>query len=303
MSNYPKQILTIPQLIQSYIDAGMTISSYADTEAALKTIGYYRLRGYCFHLYDNAKKRYIAGTSFSNVLQLYQFDMELSHILFEMSSSIEVALRARLVESLLTAYNDALVLYSPEVFADKKLFWKNMSSVSSEIARSNDVFVQHNFKQHDGNIPLWAMVEVASFGTLSKLIKNLKTGPGSAYAQLASYYSYTTPKGQSANPSKDRFTSWVQSVSTLRNMCAHNSRIYNRVINTSPQLLLADQMKPAPRCNGLYQVVLAMKYLRPSDDAWTDFVSKLKTLFAKYNGFFDFPRMNFPSDWAKHFSL
>ena len=45
MFQYPKQILDIPQQIQSYIDAEMEISSRADVEKALKTIGYYRLRG------------------------------------------------------------------------------------------------------------------------------------------------------------------------------------------------------------------------------------------------------------------
>ncbi len=50
MYRYPKQILTIEQQIQSYIDAGMEIESYDQVEDALRTIGYYRLRGYSFQL-------------------------------------------------------------------------------------------------------------------------------------------------------------------------------------------------------------------------------------------------------------
>ena len=46
MYQYPKQILTISQQVQSYIDAGMVITSREDVEKALKTIGFYRLRGY-----------------------------------------------------------------------------------------------------------------------------------------------------------------------------------------------------------------------------------------------------------------
>lgn len=59
MSNYPKKILNIAQQLQSYIDAGMTISSNQQAIEALKTIGYYRLRGYCFHLYDKTTKKII----------------------------------------------------------------------------------------------------------------------------------------------------------------------------------------------------------------------------------------------------
>ena len=67
MYQYPKQILTIAQQIQTYIDAGMVITSRADVEKALKSVGFYRLRGYSFHLYDNASKKYVPGTKFEDI--------------------------------------------------------------------------------------------------------------------------------------------------------------------------------------------------------------------------------------------
>ena len=42
MYQYPKQILTIEQQVQSYIDAGMEISSHENVETALKSVGFYR---------------------------------------------------------------------------------------------------------------------------------------------------------------------------------------------------------------------------------------------------------------------
>ena len=302
MKPYPKRILTIPQQLQSYIDAGMTISSVDEATAALTTIGYYRLRGYSFHLYESATKHYHPGTDFSDILQLYHFDTELSQLLFGMATFIEVALRARLSDALLM-YNDALILTDPTVFSDKKLFWQNLSSLSSQIVRSNDVFIRHNFQHHDGEIPLWAAVEVMSFGTLSKTIKNLKTGGTSAYTILANYYRYRSPRGHLVKPSLRMLSSWIQSVSVLRNMCAHNSRIYNRTINTFPELLIADQLNPVPLHNGLYQVLLAMKYLRPTDEIWKNFFADLQNLFTKYDGFFNLTCMNFPADWITHFTL
>ena len=38
MYQYPKQILTIAQQVQSYIDAGMVITSREDVEKALKSV-------------------------------------------------------------------------------------------------------------------------------------------------------------------------------------------------------------------------------------------------------------------------
>lgn len=299
MNSYPKKILTVPQQLQAYIDAGMIIPSMEEARTALTTIGYYRLRGYNFQLYDKVSRQYSPGTTFSGTLQLYQFDLELSRLLFSMATNIEVSLRTRLCDALLI-HQDVLVLNDPSVFSDKKLFWQNNSALSSQIARSNDVFIRHNFQNHEGEIPLWAAVEVMSFGTLSKTIKNLKTGNSSAYAVLADYYRYTSPRGRLVKPSLKMLSSWIHSVFVLRNICAHNSRIYNRTINTSPELLIADRLCSRPLHNGLYQILLAMKYLRPTDDMWKGFCQKLQELFDQYHGTFDLNCMNFPADWTEH---
>ena len=220
-----------------------------------------------------------------------------------MLSSIEVSLRSRLVDALLTYKEDTLILYDPEVFDDKKNYWNNNGSLSQEIARSSDVFIKHNFDKHDGNIPVWAAVEIMSFGTLSKTIKNLKTGSGSAYSNLAEYYKYPTASGNTARPAKKLLASWIQACVILRNICAHNSRIYNRTLNTVPELLATDRLTPSPKYNGIYQPILAMKYLRPSDEQWSDFANQLTVLISRYNAVIEMGRLNFPQDWHDHFVI
>ena len=98
--------------MQSYVDAGMEITSYEDVEKVLKTIGFYRLRGYSFHLYDNTTKKYVAGTKFEDIIKLYQFDQELS-VLLVWSSAVR--------------YNN-ITFFSllGAVSAALKFFWKNM---------------------------------------------------------------------------------------------------------------------------------------------------------------------------------
>ena len=97
MYTYPKNFLSITQLIQKLKDTGMTIDSNDTAEIALTTIGYYRLKGYSFHLIDPSTKKYIEGTSLSDILRLYRFDSELSDLLFSYLSQIEVALKSQLV--------------------------------------------------------------------------------------------------------------------------------------------------------------------------------------------------------------
>ena len=97
MYQYPKQILTIDQQVQYYIDAGMEITSRED------------------------------------IIKLYQFDQKLSALVFSMISKIEVALRVRLVEALLI-HGELLVLQDPSIFKEKKRYWQNAATVASENA-------------------------------------------------------------------------------------------------------------------------------------------------------------------------
>ena len=300
MYQYPKNFLSVMQLIQKLRNAGMIIDSQDEAEMALTTIGYYRLKGYSFHYMDPSTQKYVSGTHFSNVLKLYHFDSELSHLLFSYLSQIEVALRARLVNAFQIT-QDALILHDPSAFKDKQIYWRNQGTIASEINSSNDVFIEHNFNNHEGAIPLWASVEIMSFGTISKTIKNMKTGSNSAFSTLIQNYKFKNANGNVINPSKDMFTSWLQAVSVMRNICAHNGRIYNRAISTRPQLIFSDIINPQPRYNGLYQIILSMKYLRPSDESWAIFTNDFNKLLIKYTGAYDINRLNFPSDWKNHF--
>lgn len=299
MREYPKKILSIEQQLQSYIDAGMIIDDKLEAKNALSTIGYYRLRGYCFGAYDNERKQYKEGTKFSDVLRLYEFDMSLSHIVFSMTSSIEVSLRAHLNESLLI-HNDALVLQDASIFDDKTMFWKNESTIANEISRSKDVFINHNYVSHDGQVPIWAAVEVISFGTLSKIIKNLKTGQDSSLSALTDFYKFESLNGCMVKPSKNMLSSWIHSVVVIRNICAHNGRIYNRSISTTPELINIDVPNGNSKYTGLYQVILAMKYLRPNNEKWNQFVDSLKNLLNQYDDIIDLTCLNFPVDWENH---
>lgn len=82
MYQYPKPYLSVEQLVQKLIDAGMEISSQDEAEKFLNTIGYYRLKGYCYHRFDNHTNQYIADTKLCDVIELYNFDTKLSHLIF-----------------------------------------------------------------------------------------------------------------------------------------------------------------------------------------------------------------------------
>lgn len=302
MKAYPKTIHSTSDLIMDLQNKGMIIPDVAIATEMIDQIGYYRLRGYAFHFLDKCTNKFVPETDFDSVLQLYRFNCELSSLLFAMISKIEVALRARLCNALLLL-DDPMIQLDPSLFNDKRLYWRNLGTLCSEISRSDEVFIAHNYINHDGQIPIWAAVEVMSFGNLSKFISNLHTGVGTPFSKLASYYTYTSPKGNTATPSLDMISSWIHSIVILRNMCAHNSRIYNRSTNKRPIILDCDKQSPKPRFYGLYQMILSMKYLRPSHSEWTEFVYALNNLLIRYTNYVDIEKIHFPQDWYKHLLL
>ncbi len=302
MKAYPKVIRTTHDLIADLQSKGMSVSDISLAEKAIEQIGYYRLRGYAFHFYDATAGKFRFGTSFDSVLQLYYFNCELSSLLFTMSSKVEVALRSRLCEALL-CLGDPLIYLDPSIFKDKSIYWKNLGLLCSEINRSDEVFIKHNYINHDGQIPIWAAVEVMSFGNLSKFVSNLITGPNTPFSRLAKCYIYKSAKGKDVVPSLDMVSSWIHSIVILRNMCAHNSRIYNRSTNKKPIILATDQQNPSPRYYGLYQFLLSMKYLRPSTEVWNAFVREFEALLNKYSTYVDMNKLHLPADWKSHLNI
>lgn len=302
MKPYPKVIHSTHGLIVDLQSKGMNIPDFSIAAEEIERIGYYRLRGYAFHFLDNRTGGFLSGTTFDSVLQLYHFNYELSSLLFAMSSKVEVALRARLCEALLSL-GDPLIYLDPSIFRDKAIYWKNLGALCSEINRSDEVFIKHNHINHDGQIPIWAAVEVMSFGNLSKFVSNLIPGAGTPFSKLAKCYTYTSPKGNTIVPSLDMISSWMHSVVILRNMCAHNSRLYNRSINKRPVILASDQQTPQPRYYGLYHMLLSMKYLRPSKDEWNAFARDFEALLNKYAAHVDLAKLHLPADWKNHLTM
>ena len=77
---------------------------------------------------------------------------------------------------------------------------------------------------------------------------------------------------------------------------------YNRTIHTTPEILDVDKVVPSPAHNGLYQILLAMKYLRSSDEEWVTFVAAFDKLIQNNIDVVSLTAMNLPADWKAHLS-
>lgn len=218
-----------------------------DKERAIQEIsqiGYYRLSGYWHPCRQQDEQQvgqklesFIDGTRFNDVLSLYLFDKKLRFFLLDAIERIEIILRTTLAHELgqfdPIAYNNADFI-APQFLTFRSKYpnkkvpeWQTWCErQQSEIKRSKEAFVAWH-TQLDQSIPIWAAVETWSFGTLSMFYKLLKRQHQQNIADKIGVSHSKT------------LASWLMEINTLRNRCAHHSRIWNQ-LTQNPIKFLAD---------------------------------------------------------------
>jgi len=132
------------------------------------------------------------------------------------------------------------------------------------------------------------LLEITSFGTLSRLYGNLKSGK--AKRDIANAFGLP-----------DRvFASWLHSLVYIRNVCAHHSRIWNRPMSIQP-LILKTTSRPwlinrQVGINRIYYALSMIMYMLNVINPNHAFKQKLDNLFLKYPAV-DRVAMGFPAGW------
>ena len=133
-------------------------------------------------------------------------------------------------------------------------------------------------------MPIYALVEVFSFGTLSKFYKNMINADKKAVAQTFGVgYTY--------------LESWLESISYVRNICAHYGRLYNAKMSKSP-ILYKEYTQLGIGNNRIFGVLLCLKHLLKKDSHWILFVEQIEALFDKYESV-NIKTMGFPDNWKE----
>jgi len=96
------------------------------------------------------------------------------------------------------------------------------------------------------------------------------------------------------------FASWLHSIVSIRNVCAHHERLWNRKLRIQPlfprktkHTWLTDKNIPN---NRIYYVLSMMIYFLNTVNPSHTFKQKLENLFKKYPNV-DKKAMGFPKDW------
>lgn len=294
--NFDKKPLSIKNQITLLKKRGLIISDETKATMYLSNISYYRLSAYWYTLLASPKSNhiFIEGTDFDTILNTYVFDRKLRLLIFDEIERIEIALRTTLI-------HNYCLIHGNNWYEDKNLFrgkdayfYKLQQILLDEMNKTSEVFIKHYRKKYNtpSNPPAWMALELASFGQLSMLYKNLKNGE--AKKKVANHFCIDEVV----------LVSWLDSLSYVRNTCAHHMRLWNRKLPRTPILpknakkTWLKEIPPADMHNRIYISLSIISYLLSSISPGNSFTKKIHDLLAKYP---KLPKhyMGFTNNWSK----
>lgn len=247
----------------------------------LKMRNYYRLTAYGLHLKKDDV--FLPGTTFEQIVRLYDFDARLRNMLIPLLEDIEIAFRTHISYLLANKYHDPLSYRDSRHFVNEEYHSKFLMELDNEIKRSKEIFATHHKKRYSGQFPIWVAVELMSFGNLSKLYGNMNSDDQKEIAE--EHYSIPV----------DYVNSWLQTLTYVRNLCAHYSRLYNKTLTIKPALFKSDKKKFSN--NRIFAAIFIIKRLTKDEASWRTFLSSLVGLIETYGDVIDLDLIGFPENW------
>jgi abortive infection bacteriophage resistance protein len=229
---------------------------------------------------DKVNHLFKPNNCFEDVIALYNFDRELRLLIFDVIERIEIGLRTRLVYHL-SHEIDPWWFENVAHFKDSVMHPRVLISLDRELQQSKDTFIQEHYLKYHSDTrrpPAWKSLEVATFSTLSKLYGNLR--PTIVSKRLIAAELHTV--------NDTYLPSWLQSITQIRNICAHHGRLWNKNLPGAPKLLPKPpapwllHVPPRSEFHKLYVHICCMKYLLDVISPGHHFTPKLSDLFVKY---------------------
>lgn len=277
--------MTIDEQIQNMKDLGLIVADEKYAAMILNDISYFRLvKAYSLKLKPKNGK-YNANVSFEHLVDLYRFNANLRQLIFPLIEKIEVNARCRIANYVSDTYG-VLGYLEREHFVNEDYYDQFSDDIQEELRRNARAPYVKNFKENyeGGQLPIYALVEICSFGTLSKFYKNMQNEDKKNIAKTFGVgYTY--------------YESWIEAIAYVRNICAHYGRLYNAKLTKRPTIY-KQYSEVGIRNDRLFAVLLCMRCLLKEDDHWNQFVDDLDTLIQKYQNI-DIETMGFTNDWKE----
>ncbi len=277
--------MTIDEQIENLKSLGLIINDEEYAKKILNDISYFRLvKAYSLG-FKSKNGEYNDGVIFEQIVELYLFNANFRQITFAEIEKIEVNVRCRIANYFAETYG-VLGYKEAANFDDEEYHKMFIKDIKEEVGRNSKAPFVRNFRENyeGGELPIYALVEVFSFGTLSKFYKNMKNVDKKVVAKSFGIgYTY--------------LESWLESISYVRNICAHYGRLYNAKLSKTPTLY-KEYSQAGIGNNRIFGVLLCMKQIFKSDKHWNLYVDQIELLIDKYEKV-DVKTMGFPENWKE----
>jgi abortive infection bacteriophage resistance protein len=224
MQKFSKPFTTCHEQLEKLKTRGLIIHNWEESKAFLSYCGYYRFSGYVLP-FERERHVLLPNTSFADVKKLYEFDRNLRYLVSEAIAVIEISMRSRIAYELGRSDNPFLHR-NKDVFQRKRHSdWNECyEKIIEETKRSQELFVKHYKEKYAEypHLPIWVLTELISFGSLSKFYACLLP----QYQKAVSEY-FGVPHVI--------LVSWLHTLTHIRNLCAHHSRLWDRQLSVPPK--------------------------------------------------------------------
>lgn len=262
-----KVFFTFAQQVQALEDKNINISDRQYAEEMLQQIGYFSLFGGYKQLFRiPLTKKYKPGTSFDEIVALYQFDAEIRSLFLKYLLQIERHIGNLIAYYFIELHGIGQSEYmNPENYNNIPRNQKTISGLMRKLygaVNTTDYAYVNYYREQYGNIPLWITTNVMTFGSLSKMYHVL---PQSLRSKICRHYPSIHQK------QLERFLSIL---TKFRNVCAHSDRLFSyrtveQILDTPFHAVLKIPKQGSQYIYGkqdLFAVVIAFRYLLSKED-------------------------------------
>lgn len=288
-----KEFKTIDEQIELLRSRGLTINDEAEAKDFLLRHNYYRVSGYSLTLRKDDV--FAESATFQNIEDIYNFDHEFRHIILHHIETIEVQMKSVYAYEFTKVYGPLGYLDAAR-FSNQEKYQEIMEKADRQKRQRlrHEAYLKHFINELRQEIPLWAYVDLLTISDISFL-----------YTILERPLKITVARrfGLTMNRGPEILGHYMHSMTIIRNLCAHGSRIYNRLFEQKPSLNKREQELLIRRDDGtmdnahFFGFFLIMKRLLPAEN-FADMKKAVIALTEKYP-FVRLDYYGFREDWKE----
>lgn len=286
---YQKKPKTLEGQVDKLLVRGLLINDRDFAKNKLRHINYYDLSAY-FKFYQYEDNTFKEGTTFEDVINIFNFDIRLRLFLLNLLGQVEKSFKCILTYEVAVRSGNSHWYYDSDMYSSVASHEEMKGIIINEAHEARGVrneAVLHYYETYSDPVdpPIWTMIDILSFGQSVLLYRKLSDVNRRLIAGKYNFQSIGI------------FYNWFFVMTKLRNACAHHSRVWNNTINI-PILTRVSVYKNLFNNHSnrrLFNYLMVLQIFLNKIRETSGLIDGVKQLVDDHN--IDVSNMGFPKDW------